>query len=107
MPAGFHSNQSLANLTDFRSWNGFLRFLGAQFLHGIVIFFLLLCHENVFSSQVKTKQNKTKQQLTDRTRRTEEDLNNRSPSVRKKTYLCFLLVEVVNDDPDEEVQCEE
>lgn len=39
-----------ASYTDLRPRNGFLRFLGAQFLHGVVIFLLLLCHKNVFSS---------------------------------------------------------
>ncbi len=36
--------------THKRSWDGFLRFLGSQFLHGIIIFLLFFCHEDVLSS---------------------------------------------------------
>lgn len=34
------------------SWNGFLRFLGSQPFHGVVIFFLLLCHKYIFPTKV-------------------------------------------------------
>ncbi len=36
--------------THKRSWDGFLRFLGSQFLHGVIIFLLFFCHEDVLSS---------------------------------------------------------
>lgn len=37
------------------SWNWLLRLLGAKFLHGIVVLFLLLSHEDVFISKVQMK----------------------------------------------------
>lgn len=35
-----------------RPRNWLLRFLGAKLLHGIVVFLLFLCHEDVFPSKV-------------------------------------------------------
>lgn len=34
---------------------GFDRLLGTQFFHGIVVLFLLLCHEQIFSTEVHEK----------------------------------------------------
>lgn len=40
------------------SWNWLLWLLGAKFLHGVVVLFLLLSHEDVFISKVQMKQKK-------------------------------------------------
>lgn len=39
--------------THLWSRDRFLRLFGSQFFHGIVVLFLLLCHEDVLTSKVK------------------------------------------------------
>lgn len=39
--------------THQRAGNGFLRFLGAQLFHSVVVFLLFFCHEDILTSKVK------------------------------------------------------
>lgn len=86
-------------LTYCRTRNRLLGLLGTQFLHGLVVFFLLLGHEDVFVSKVQMKHTST--------------IMVRHKFFFKKgnqfsdTYLFLLLVEIINDDTDEKVECEE
>lgn len=50
--AGFYLQFPLEH-THQRSGNRFLRFLWAQFFHGIIVLLLFFCHENILTSKVK------------------------------------------------------
>lgn len=82
------------------TWNWLLWLLGTKFLHGLVVLFLLLSHEDVFISKVQIKHtNKVSTCL--------GVFSCMLLTLMSDTYLFLLLVEIVDDDADEQVEGEE
>lgn len=57
--AGLAETERRFSLAHRRPGDGLLRLLGAQLLHGVVVFLLLLRHEDVLTSKVKGAQRET------------------------------------------------